>query len=169
MSGDYIIIPNLSNPTSDMLISFKLKTCGKAYIGLMSAVTDISPLYEIIISFLTPYTSSVRICREDVVPKEYKEMRLKLYCHISYSFFITWNDTSITVGQGWEIDGFVFLTWSISDNLQSIVNVGIRTEWKGYWIFYTEGNEFQSNCVIDISIKVNHHLVYIQIIVPVFC
>lgn len=147
---DYIIIPHINNPTSDILISFKVKTCGNAYIGLMSAAPDIFPLYEIVIDFvIKTFTSYVRICRGLAVHGICTYMQSKFYCYSNTYFFITWNDTSITVGQGLEINGPELLTWTSFDNLRPIFNVGIHTLWKGSWIFYTVGKEIQSNCVID--------------------
>ncbi|CAC5366308.1 unnamed protein product [Mytilus coruscus] len=137
-SRDYIIIQNLNKSISDRFISFKTKTCKNAYVGLISGNTDNDPLYEIVIGEFWNTESYMRIGRAYSAPLLSVNLGHVLHCYSYTYFFITWNNTTITVGVRRNLNWYVFLTWTSSTNLWSIFNVGICTYGStGQWQFYT--------------------------------
>ncbi|CAG2190613.1 unnamed protein product [Mytilus edulis] len=82
--------------------------------------------------------SYIRIGEDIVETKVYYNFQKVLDCNNYKEFYITWNDNTITMGLGLQGNGTLFLKWTSSTKLESIQNVGIRTQIGiGKWIFYT--------------------------------
>lgn len=146
----YYIIQNLSKSISDRSISFSVKTCRPAYVALGCGIMDSYYLYKIVID--RPFNSLndkritsrsyIRIGEDIVETKVYYNFQKVLDCNNYKEFYITWNDNTITMGLGLQGNGTLFLKWTSSTKLESIQNVGIRTQIGiGKWIFYTSGNK----------------------------
>lgn len=131
-------------------MSFSVKICRHAYVGLFCGNTDSDPLYRIVIDefhymqldFQILTRSYIWIDGDIVATKSNYNFQNIFNCYTFEQFYITWNETTITIGLGLEVNGLVFLTWTSSSNLQPIQNIGIcTTPDTGQWIFYTSGKK----------------------------
>lgn len=137
----YTIVSNHGVSVDDRRIIFKVKACGHAYVGLMSGPTESDPLHEIVFGGDYNSASFVRAGKSYSLPDLVRIDVPILDCNQHVEFWITWNDNTIDVGLGLQVTGSVFLTWTSSNPLLAIQNIGIATAHGsvGEWTFYTEG------------------------------
>lgn len=140
---DYTILSNIKTSITDRFISFKVKSCKNAYVGLISGSVDTDPLYEIVIGARSNSESCIRIGKDFQADKLFEYFGPVLDCNTHTEFYISWNDDTITFGSGLEVNGPLILTWTSASLLMPISNVGICTIFgaTGDWIFYIKGKQ----------------------------
>ncbi|CAG2239885.1 unnamed protein product [Mytilus edulis] len=136
----YTIVSNQGVSADDRLMTFKVKACSHAYVGLMSGQTETDPLYEIVLGGMRNTYSKIRAGKEYRLPDLDNIDGPIVNCSHYVEFWIIWNDYTITVGLGLQVTRSVFLTWTSSDRLLAIKNIGIATGFgdTGEWTFYTK-------------------------------
>lgn len=134
---------------TDGHLTFQLKACFNAYVGLMSENSETKPLYEIDFG---EYGNTVTFIRAG---KFYKLPRLDevegeiLNCDKYKDFMITWDAHTINVRHGLDDSRLPFLTWTSTTTLWPIRYIGISTSYfgdaTGEWIFHTQGKEIKTH------------------------
>ncbi|CAC5396720.1 unnamed protein product [Mytilus coruscus] len=136
----YIILSNLGITLTNGFISFKVKAKNDVHFALISGSTEDDPLYEIVIGGWGNKKSVIRTFKQQSPPVDSKEKTF-LDEGIFKAFWISWNDTTINVGNGLEAAcETVFLEWTNPNGLLQILNAGIYTYYEstGEWIFYKQ-------------------------------
>lgn len=123
-------------------LSFEVKTCWNAYVGLISGHTDSDSLYEIA---LGSYENTISFIREGKTSSAYlSEVKGAVFDCTYKEIWITWNTFTINVGFGDGVTG-TYLTWTSPTPLLPILDIGIRTYYvvsTGDWIFHIQGKWF---------------------------
>ncbi|VDI20938.1 Hypothetical predicted protein [Mytilus galloprovincialis] len=106
------MLPELSQSIRDRIISFKVKTCTNAYVGLISGTDETDPLYEIAIGSFENTQSFIRIGKDYSAPKLSEIAGRVLDCSAYTEFCITWDANTINVRRGMYVTGSLFLSWT---------------------------------------------------------
>lgn len=145
---------NYSISATDRVLTFQVKACSNAYVGLMSGNTESEPLYEIDFGGVGNSVSFIRAGKSNTLPRLVELAGPVLDCDKYKDFRIHWDDDTINVNHGLDDKGSPFLTWtSLSAPLWPISNIGISTAFgaNGEWIFHTQGKKITPDDILNIT------------------
>lgn len=138
----YIVLTNLAKTiSSHQFITFKVKACHDAYIGLIAGDTVTSQLYEIVIGAFGNTKSVIRTAQQQIPAARTVSGGQFVHCQLYKQFWISWTYSTIKIGKGMSRNNLMFITLSKRNGLNPINNIAIYTGFgsTGEWVFYKAG------------------------------
>lgn len=152
---------NYGISATNRFLTFQVRACSHAFVGLMSGNTETEPFYNIAFGVYSNTVSFIKAGKSTNLPRLVQFAGPVLNCDQYKDFRVTWDDNTINFSHGLDDSVSPFLTWTDA-SLWPIQNIGISTAYgdNGDWIFHTQGKNITPDDILNIKLgHVNEFMV----------